>query len=146
MHRTSLAFDRIRIASPCSASWEEMEGDDRVRNCDHCQLRVFNLSGMKQHEAEELIANAEGRLCVRLYQRADGTIITADCPLGVIALWRGVCRTIAYGAGIVALLLAYLAGVVGSVTEKPEATTSAGRQPGPVRTLVDWVENLFRDR
>src|SRR5262249_27221366 len=129
MHRTSLPLDRIRIASPCSASWEEMEGDDRVRTCDRCQLQVFNLSGMRRHQAEELIAKAEGRLCVRLYQRADGTIITADCPLGA---FRRVCRGTAYGVGIVVLIFAYLAGVFSSVREKPEATTSAGRPPGRV--------------
>src|SRR5712692_11102997 len=103
MGRTSLPLNRIRIASPCSASWEQMEGDDRVRTCDHCQFRVFNLSRMTRQEAEEIIANAEGGLCVRLYQRADGTIITADCPLDVVAFRRGVFRVIAYGAGVVAL-------------------------------------------
>jgi hypothetical protein len=146
MCRTSLPLDRIRIASPCPASWQEMEGDDRVRTCDHCQMQVFNLSGMRQREAEKLIVKAEGRLCVRLYQRADGTIITADCPLGLIALRRVVCRAIAYGAGVVALLFAYLAGVVSSVTERPVATTSAGRPPGPVTTFVDWVENKLFPR
>ena len=26
-------LDRVRIASPCSASWSDMAGDDRVRFC-----------------------------------------------------------------------------------------------------------------
>jgi hypothetical protein len=131
MGRIALPLDRIRIASPCSTSWEEMKGDDRVRICDYCQLRVFNLSGMSQHEAEELIAKAEGRLCVRFYQRVDGTVITADCPIGLRALRRTVWRAIGYGAGAATLLFAYLAGVISSMTEMPAATNSDGqRQAG----------------
>ena len=34
-------------------------------------------------EAERLIAEREGRLCVRFYQRTDGTVLTADCEVGV---------------------------------------------------------------
>lgn len=37
---------------------------------------------MTREEAHQLIAQREGRVCVRLYRRADGTVITADCPIG----------------------------------------------------------------
>jgi hypothetical protein len=118
-----------------------MEGDDRVRTCDQCQLRVFNLSGMREHEAEELIATAEGRLCVRLYQRADGTVITADCPIGLMAFWRGVRRALAYGGGVMALLFAYLSGAISSLSEEPKPTNSAVRLPWTV--IPDFVRNKF---
>jgi hypothetical protein len=42
-------------------------------------LNVYNLSEMSQESAEALIAETEGRLCVRFYQRADGTVLTRDC-------------------------------------------------------------------
>ncbi|GJM25758.1 MAG: hypothetical protein DHS20C16_21730 [Phycisphaerae bacterium] len=64
-----------------------MTGDDRVRHCERCDLNVFNLSDMNRADAEELILNSEGRLCVRYHARADGTIITRDCPVG-----RGLVR------------------------------------------------------
>jgi hypothetical protein len=35
---------------------------------------------MTRSEAEELIAKTEGRLCVRFFQRKDGTVLTRDCP------------------------------------------------------------------
>jgi hypothetical protein len=35
---------------------------------------------MTAAEAAALIAGREGRLCARLFRRADGTVITADCP------------------------------------------------------------------
>jgi hypothetical protein len=59
-----------------------MYGDDRKRFCGDCKLNVYNLSGMTRNEAEALIMNAEGRLCVRFFRRADGTVITRDCPVG----------------------------------------------------------------
>src|SRR5207237_1961373 len=35
-----------------------------------------------REQAEKLVMNAEGRLCVRFYRRIDGTIITENCPVG----------------------------------------------------------------
>src|SRR5687767_12416440 len=75
-------LDNIKIASPCSADWSEMYGDERKRFCGDCKLNVFNLSGMTKYDAENLLMNSEGRICVRYFQRADGTILTADCPVG----------------------------------------------------------------
>ena len=80
---------RIRIASPCPANWEKMTGDDRVRYCPECQLNVYNFSAMKPAEIERIVAEREGRLCARFYQRADGTMLTSNCPIGWrAAFWR----------------------------------------------------------
>src|ERR1044071_6893915 len=76
-------LDQIRVASPCSASWNQMTGDDRTRHCGACDKDVYNLSGMTREEAEALIVERNGELCVRYYQRADGTILLADCTVGV---------------------------------------------------------------
>jgi len=75
-------LDDIRVAAPCAVGWDRMTGDERVRRCGECKLDVYNLSGMTREEAEELIASRIGRLCVRFYRRSDGTILTADCPVG----------------------------------------------------------------
>src|SRR5215475_10221592 len=64
---------QIRIASPCSANWERMAGDDRVRYCPECQLNVYNMSALTISQIEELVANHEGRLCGRFYRRLAGT-------------------------------------------------------------------------
>ena len=73
----------IRIASPCKASWESMTGDERVRKCALCNLNVYSFSKLKRAEILDLIESHEGRrLCGRLYTRADGTVITADCQIG----------------------------------------------------------------
>jgi hypothetical protein len=82
-HRRLPVLDRIQVAAPCSVPWDAMAGDDRVRHCDDCKLDVYNLSGMTRDEAEVLIESRIGSLCVRFFRRADGTILTADCPTGL---------------------------------------------------------------
>jgi hypothetical protein len=73
---------QLKIATPCPASWDDMEGDDRVRFCDECELNVYNLSAMTEDAARKLVEERERRLCVRFYQREDGTVLTSDCPVG----------------------------------------------------------------
>jgi hypothetical protein len=73
----------VQVASPCSADWEAMEGDEKVRFCGECRLHVFNLSAMDLEEAAEKVSQASDRLCVRFFRRHDGTILTRDCPVGL---------------------------------------------------------------
>jgi hypothetical protein len=82
MSRFYTPLNNIRIASPCPANWDAMYGSERKRFCGECKLNVYNLAGMTRAEAEELLLRSEGRLCVRFYRRADGTILTSDCPVG----------------------------------------------------------------
>lgn len=98
----------IKIASPCSADWNEMIGNERRRFCGDCKLNVYNLSGMSQREAENLLLNSEGRLCVRFYRRADGSILTKDCPVGWQAIKRRVSKT---AAAFASLVFATLSGI-----------------------------------
>ncbi len=95
-------LSRMRVASPCPTSWEAMEGDERVRFCRLCDLHVYNVSELTRAEAESLVARTEGRLCARLYRRADGTVLTKDCPTGLRAARRRVGR--AAGAAFAAVL------------------------------------------
>jgi len=97
----------VRVASPCKASWEKMEGDDRVRHCEACRHSVYNLSGMARAEAETVVAAAEGRLCVRFYRRPDGTMLTTDCPVGVSAVRKQMATTLACAAAMFISLYSY---------------------------------------
>jgi len=78
-------LDNIRVATPCTADWSQMTGDDRARHCNKCDKQVFDLSEMTRAEAEALIIEKHGKLCARYYKRADGTILTSDCRVGVVA-------------------------------------------------------------
>ena len=95
-------LDGMRIASPCSISWENMSGDDRARFCNQCNLHVYNISAMTKAQVASLIASAEGRICARLYRRADGTVLTRDCPVGLRAVRRRVSKMA--GAALTAVL------------------------------------------
>lgn len=105
---TPIDLDAIRIASPCSARWEDMVGDDRSRHCQECRLQVHDLSAMTRAEAEEVLRSSTARTCVRLYRREDGRVMTADCPVGR----RRRMKTV---AGVVASLLAGSVVAVGAL-------------------------------
>jgi hypothetical protein len=80
-------LDVARVARPCSMSWHAMAGDDRVRFCHHCSKHVYNLSAMTREAAEKLLQEHEGSLCVQLFRRSDGTVVTADCPAPPRRAW-----------------------------------------------------------
>lgn len=101
-------LDHLKIASPCSADWEQMEGDDRVRFCGECKKNVFNLSAMSRRDAEALIEEKNGDMCARLYRRADGTVLTEDCPVGFSMKVTHVRRRIGWAvAGAMSLASAF---------------------------------------
>jgi hypothetical protein len=85
-------LENIRIASPCSAKWEQMPGDDRIRHCEACNLNVYNFTAFTEQEIRDLLANRQGRLCVRLYQRSDGTVLMQNCPIRLRAVARRISR------------------------------------------------------
>jgi hypothetical protein len=95
MSRDRIDLDRIAVASLCPTAWNDMAGDGRVRFCGQCKLNVYDISAMTRSEAESFIANAEGRICAKLYRRADGSILTQDCPVGLRAIRKKVSRAAA---------------------------------------------------
>jgi hypothetical protein len=73
---------------------------DRPTLCD----TGSRLSALARAEAEALLAKHGSSICVRLYQRADGTVLTADCPVG--ARRKRVRRGVLAAAGAGALAAA----------------------------------------
>ena len=108
MSKFTNPLDNIKIASPCSQDWDAMIGVGRKRYCGECKLNVYNLSGMTRTEAESLLMNSEGRLCVRFYRRQDGSVLTQDCPVG----WQSVKKRLSRVAtAFVSLVFAALSGI-----------------------------------
>jgi hypothetical protein len=110
MPKTRIRLDEIRIMSPCPASWEDMQGNDRVRFCSIRSKNVYNLSAMTSVEAELLLKEKEGRLCGRIYLRKDGSVMTSDCPVGLSAIRKRFVKRI---AGVAALVISLFGGRVG---------------------------------
>jgi hypothetical protein len=109
MKRFDSPLSNLRIASPCPADWNAMSGNERRRFCGDCDRNVYNLSGMTKYDAENLLRLSEGRLCVRYFQRSDGTILTADCPVG----WERVKRRVSVcAAAVFSVLFTLLGGLL----------------------------------
>ena len=125
-------LDRIEIAAPCPARWEDMRGDDRSRWCAQCRLNVYNIAAMTREEASALILAKEGRLCARIYRRADGTILTRDCPVGLHALRRRAALAIGRLAAAVAFLLG--GGLIGAARGQARA-----RELEPFGAICRWL-------
>ena len=116
MQNFSNPLDKIKIASPCSADWNEMLGDDRKRHCAECKLNVYNLSNMTRREAENFLINSEGRVCLRVFRRNDGTVLTQNCPVGWQAVKKSVSRA---STAAFALVLGFFGGIFSFESLKP---------------------------
>lgn len=108
MKKHTNPLDNVKIAAPCSADWNEMYGNERQRFCGECKLNVYNLSDMSQTEAENFLINAEGRVCLRIYRRSDGSVITQNCPVGWQAIKKKVSRT---ATAVFALIAGFFGGI-----------------------------------
>jgi hypothetical protein len=115
-------LSQVRIASPCSESWENMTGSEQVRFCGRCEKRVYNLSAMPAEEAEALLSRKRFGVCIQLAKRADGTLVTSDCPVGA----KRSQRTTALA---VASLLVTAAGCDQEQQPVAEATQSVASEP-----------------
>ncbi len=135
MNATTSLLTGIKVAKPCTAKWDEMTGDERMRRCGACELDVFDLSAMQREEAENFVAARLGkeRTCVRFLQRADGTIVTRDCPVGVRAAWKRVTWAAAalLGAGFAAAAMFAPRGLGGPP------------QVAPLKQIYEFVQRQF---
>ena len=125
-------LDNIRVATPCSADWTKMSGSDRVRACGACNKNVYNLSDMTRDEAESLIIENEGKLCVRYFQRSDGMILLKDCLVGIRRRRRR--RVIAAGA---ATLLAGASAATMLFVHEQRRPASSSRTPSQQGAIAD---------
>ncbi len=131
----------LRVAAPCEISWDSMAGDERVRHCSLCSLNVYNVSEMTRDEVRELLARTEGRLCGRLYRRADGTILTRDCPTGLRALRRRASRV---AAALIAALVSLPAFALGGRScEKPRLKTRGSKVKLEIERIATPQPALF---
>jgi len=88
-------------------------------------------------EATALIAQHEGKLCVRFYRREDGTIMTKDCPVGAAKVRRR--RTISFAwavsMAIAALDLSAQSSAIASKQTSADGKTKISvKRPAPHNT------------
>lgn len=129
-----IALEVLRVDEPCTASWDEMRGDGRVRFCGHCRKHVHDLSAMPRDEAERLVCEQAGSLCVRFTRAADGAVLTLDYqrPGGVVRTWRFWTVIVAF-AGLAAAVANALG--LGAFT-KPQQPIIVMGSPPPITAPV----------
>lgn len=132
-------LDDVQVASPCAVPWDAMPGDAHVRYCPQCAQHVYNLSEMSRGDAEALLRQRAGRLCVRFYRRADGTVMTEDCPAGRRKRRRAVGLT---GAVVVLVLVAV--GWLGGLLASEDGRPSWLRGVEPFKTILGWLDGDSR--
>lgn len=103
---------RLEVARPCPVSWDAMSGDERVRFCALCQKCVYNLSAMTLPEAKRIIKEREGNVCVRFFQREDGTVMTSDCAFGIAQAITRAHRWVRRGLGAVMALCGFVGAAI----------------------------------
>ena len=146
MNHSNRRLDALAIPNPCRVAWSSMAGDDRVRFCGLCRQNVYNLSTMTEAEATALVEAGNGRVCVRFYQRGDGTVVTRDCPGGR----RSRRRWLAVATTAAAALVVGYALILTALIDSPNGRrTLAGRarqlpawvqEIEPVRRFIDWID------
>ena len=136
---TSFSLDQIRVASPCSMRWDDLtpvDGGETVRHCGQCRLNVYNLSAMTRDEATALVQNAEGRVCGAFFRRADGKVLTRDCPVGLRAARVRVVRMV--GRVAAALGLVVTGGALAGTKVRGEGGVRLGGME-PFATIRAWL-------
>jgi hypothetical protein len=129
----------LRVATPCHVGWENMSGNDRVRFCQSCQLNVYNLSEMTADEVKALIVKSEGRFCGRMYRRADGTLLTRNCPVGLKVVRLRVAKV----AGTVFTTLLSICSITFSQT-KGRNKESDGTRNYKIEVTSQKADGIFK--
>lgn len=99
------SLDLIEIPNPCTVPWSSMTGNSQVRFCDQCEKNVYNLSGLSQKEATNLVLTGEGKICVSMLKRADGTIVTDECPRLLRPMRDGLKRAATAVSALLAMMI-----------------------------------------
>lgn len=129
MQNRRVHLDILDIPNPCTEDWSRMSGDERSRFCGTCKNHVYNLSAMTREEAEALLSHSDGRVCVRFYRRADGTVVTADCtPERFAAARRRARRALVFAAAMVTTTIGTVLGL--RIAFDPDAVLVMG-SPAP---------------
>lgn len=140
-------LDRLYVATPCTADWDKMTGDERTRFCSLCTKKVFNISDMSRNDAEEFLqANVAIKKCVRFYRRKDGTILTDDCPVGLRKIRNAALFLARVAATILGACLWLPAALADSVKngepKSPSATTSVEKANQKPLTSMDLLVRM----
>src|SRR5262245_29135528 len=125
MSARRLLLDVIEVRQPCPADWGQMKGDAKRRFCEHCHKFVHNLSEMPTNEAERLVCESAGELCVRFARDPmTNRILTLDYRPRPVPSRRRAFLTIASIVGAVIFSSTWIVcRIIGKPVPPPPAPT-----------------------
>ncbi len=126
-------LDEVVIAAPCPISWDNMNGDDRVRHCSGCNKNVYNIADMTDAEANEFFEKNGSTECIRIFRRTDGKMMTDNCPKGLRLVRNRIMTGIKLGAGIAAAIFAFIPGKAGAQQANPQSPDQSRQQHQELR-------------
>ena len=74
-------LQRLQVASPCTSSWEAMDGDGSRRHCLQCDKPVYDFAQLTPREIAGVIQASQGKLCARLTRDDWGRLLTQEPPV-----------------------------------------------------------------
>ncbi len=130
--------DNYRVASPCSATWDNELSQEKVKICSDCQLYVYDFCNLDKNQAEELVCKQENLEKITLFRRKDGKFISRDCPVGLKRRLRELTRKICLtSAGFVLLVMVAISFIPHGKDSSPEKSALLDSQSSsPVRAVV----------
>jgi hypothetical protein len=99
---TLKVLDAISVPTHCPVPWEGMEGTSQTRFCTKCSHPVHDVSELTTEEALALLRGPGRPPCLRIYRRADGRVLTADCTTKRERVWKWLRRRCAWVGSVFA--------------------------------------------
>lgn len=111
-----------KIAKPCPANWDDMQGDDKRRFCEHCQLHVHNLSAMPLKEQREVLTSKNEHKCITYIASTDAIQMEPAKWLN----WQANSWTLRKIAAIFVTMLSFMGASCQSTTKSETLPHSTG--------------------
>lgn len=72
--------DRLKIDFPCTADWNQMRGNERIRYCEECNKYVYDFARLPRRQVEEMMAASPGRICAKLTYKNNSLVFLDSKP------------------------------------------------------------------
>lgn len=135
-------INNLRIASPCPMLWSDMQHtqEEAVRFCGDCRKNVYDVSKMSAQETALLLQKSEINgvsTCMQLYRRADGKLITDDCPIGLRRIRDGFQKVRSLAAAFIVFLYAQSVFAQGkNLSAQNKPTLTRGKVAVPMGGII----------
>jgi hypothetical protein len=113
-------IDSVEVKEPCSESWEQMSGTQRVRFCSHCSKDVTNLSEMTRKEASKFVRASGSDICIRYIAE-----LSTKRPMFAERFFQITRRAPRVAAGVMSASLTLSTAAYGQAIQERQATEIA---------------------